>query len=141
MIRFVVPPGWPPPPAGWKPPYGWEPDPQWGPPPAGWSFWQEKTDQPSTETYETQEAPECGSMGEDLSGGPSRYEGTIRIAKMLITRTQTLQVMSTVPMESCQDNSYAGIFCGSTRTLDSYQDMQCNCGIGQGHQKLEMWSR
>ncbi|BAL91098.1 hypothetical protein AMIS_58780 [Actinoplanes missouriensis 431] len=38
-IRFVVPPNWPEPPAGWKPPPGWRPDPSWPPPPYGWLWW------------------------------------------------------------------------------------------------------
>ena len=38
-IRFVVPAGWPTPPAGWYPPVGWQPDPAWPPAPAGWQFW------------------------------------------------------------------------------------------------------
>ncbi|WP_422771266.1 HIRAN domain-containing protein [Plantactinospora sp. WMMC1484] len=37
--RFVVPPSWPPPPAGWVPPQGWRPDPSWPPAPTGWQFW------------------------------------------------------------------------------------------------------
>ncbi|PSK66677.1 hypothetical protein B0E53_01317 [Micromonospora sp. MH33] len=37
--RFVVPPGWPPPPAGWVPPQGWRPDPSWPPAPDDWQFW------------------------------------------------------------------------------------------------------
>ncbi|MEV5764974.1 HIRAN domain-containing protein [Micromonospora sp. NPDC052213] len=37
--RFVVPPEWPPPPAGWVPPQGWRPDPSWPPAPQGWQFW------------------------------------------------------------------------------------------------------
>ncbi|GGN81462.1 hypothetical protein GCM10010112_57940 [Actinoplanes lobatus] len=38
-IRFVVPPDWPTPPAGWYPPDGWRPDPAWSPAPAGWQWW------------------------------------------------------------------------------------------------------
>ncbi|GAA0472468.1 hypothetical protein Aca07nite_75010 [Actinoplanes capillaceus] len=38
-IRFVVPPDWPTPPAGWYPPDGWRPDPAWPPAPAGWQWW------------------------------------------------------------------------------------------------------
>ena len=38
--RFVTPPNWPPPPAGWRPPPGWAPDPAWGPAPPGWQFWE-----------------------------------------------------------------------------------------------------
>ncbi len=38
--RFVCPPTWPQPPAGWVPPPGWRPDPAWGPAPEGWQFWQ-----------------------------------------------------------------------------------------------------
>ncbi|MFD0783443.1 HIRAN domain-containing protein [Micromonospora azadirachtae] len=37
--RFVVPPEWPPPPAGWVPHQGWRPDPSWPPVPDGWQFW------------------------------------------------------------------------------------------------------
>lgn len=55
MPRFVVPPGWPPPPEGWEPPRGWKPEPQWGPPPVGWSFWQEDDHEaePAATTPET----------------------------------------------------------------------------------------
>ena len=38
-IKFVVPDGWPTPPAGWYPPEGWRPDPSWPPAPSGWQFW------------------------------------------------------------------------------------------------------
>ncbi|MBQ1012627.1 hypothetical protein KBX53_17020 [Micromonospora sp. M51] len=37
--RFAVPPGWPPPPAGWVPPQGWRPDPSWPSAPDDWQFW------------------------------------------------------------------------------------------------------
>jgi len=38
-IRFAVPPGWPPPPAGWTPPEGWRPDPAWPVAPDDWQWW------------------------------------------------------------------------------------------------------
>jgi hypothetical protein len=38
-IRFVVPPEWPQPPAGWVPPAGWRPDPSWPVAPDGWQWW------------------------------------------------------------------------------------------------------
>jgi collagen type III alpha len=38
-VRFVVPPGWPPPPADWIPPAGWQPDPSWPVAPDGWQWW------------------------------------------------------------------------------------------------------
>jgi collagen type III alpha len=39
-IRFVAPPGWPPPPSSdWEPPAGWLPNPNWAPIPPGWQFW------------------------------------------------------------------------------------------------------
>jgi collagen type III alpha len=38
-IKFVVPPEWPQPPAGWTPPPGWRPDPIWPPAPYGWQWW------------------------------------------------------------------------------------------------------
>jgi hypothetical protein len=38
-IKFVVPPDWPQPPAGWTPPSGWRPDPTWPPAPYGWQWW------------------------------------------------------------------------------------------------------
>jgi collagen type III alpha len=38
-IRFVVPAGWPVPPAGWVPPRDWRPDPSWPPAPPGWQWW------------------------------------------------------------------------------------------------------
>ena len=38
-LRYISPPNWPPPPAGWTPPPGWTPDPSWGPAPQGWEFW------------------------------------------------------------------------------------------------------
>lgn len=38
-VKFVVPAGWPTPPAGWYPPAGWRPDPAWPPAPAGWQWW------------------------------------------------------------------------------------------------------
>lgn len=38
-IKFVVPPEWPQPPAGWTPPPGWRPDPAWPPAPYGWQWW------------------------------------------------------------------------------------------------------
>lgn len=38
-FRYVSPPNWPPPPAGWVPPAGWQPPPQWPPAPTGWQFW------------------------------------------------------------------------------------------------------
>jgi hypothetical protein len=37
--RFTVPPGWAPPPAGWRPGPGWAPPPDWPEPPEGWRFW------------------------------------------------------------------------------------------------------
>ena len=39
--RFVVPPTWPGPPAGWVRTEGWQPSAEWGPAPVGWQFWQE----------------------------------------------------------------------------------------------------
>jgi collagen type III alpha len=38
-IRFVVPPGWPPPPPTWVPPQGWRPDPSWPVAPEDWQWW------------------------------------------------------------------------------------------------------
>jgi collagen type III alpha len=38
-FKFVVPPGWPPPPEGWIPPAGWQPDPSWPAAPDGWQWW------------------------------------------------------------------------------------------------------
>jgi collagen type III alpha len=38
-IRFVVPPGWPPPPTGWVPPAGWRPDSSWPVAPEDWQWW------------------------------------------------------------------------------------------------------
>ncbi len=38
-IKFVVPPGWPPPPEAWIPPPGWQPDPSWPAAPDGWQWW------------------------------------------------------------------------------------------------------
>jgi collagen type III alpha len=38
-IAFVVPPGWPSPPAGWVPPPGWRPDPAWPVAPVDWQWW------------------------------------------------------------------------------------------------------
>lgn len=38
-IKFVVPPDWPQPPAGWTPPPGWRPDPTWPSAPYGWQWW------------------------------------------------------------------------------------------------------
>ncbi|MDI6101021.1 hypothetical protein QLQ12_20620 [Actinoplanes sp. NEAU-A12] len=38
-VKFVVPAGWPTPPAGWYPPAGWRPDPAWPQAPAGWQWW------------------------------------------------------------------------------------------------------
>jgi hypothetical protein len=37
--RFVTPPNWPQPPAGWVPPPDWQPPTAWGPPPPNWQFW------------------------------------------------------------------------------------------------------
>jgi hypothetical protein len=37
--RFNVPPGWPPPPAGWTPASDWLPDPAWPSAPPGWQLW------------------------------------------------------------------------------------------------------
>jgi hypothetical protein len=37
--QFNAPPGWPPPPPGWRPYFGWQPDPSWPPAPDGWPFW------------------------------------------------------------------------------------------------------
>ncbi|WP_143235358.1 HIRAN domain-containing protein [Paractinoplanes atraurantiacus] len=39
-LRFVVPPEWPQPPAGWEPQTGWQTDPAWPAAPAGWQYWQ-----------------------------------------------------------------------------------------------------
>lgn len=39
-MRWVAPPNWPQPAAGWSPPAGWTPDPAWGPAPSGWVWWQ-----------------------------------------------------------------------------------------------------
>ncbi|MEV4347240.1 HIRAN domain-containing protein [Actinoplanes sp. NPDC049596] len=39
-VRFVVPPEWPQPPAGWEPQTGWQPDPKWPAAPADWQYWQ-----------------------------------------------------------------------------------------------------
>jgi hypothetical protein len=39
--EFVVPPGWPEPPPGWRPPLGWRPDPSWPPAPDGWHFYRD----------------------------------------------------------------------------------------------------
>lgn len=44
-IKFVVPPEWPQPPAGWIPPPGWRPDPTWPPAPEGWQWWVPVWDQ------------------------------------------------------------------------------------------------
>jgi hypothetical protein len=44
--RFMTPPGWPEPPAGWRPAPGWAPDPQWPPAPPGWQFWEPDTEHP-----------------------------------------------------------------------------------------------
>ena len=33
------PPGWPPPPLGWRPTPNWAPPTDWPPPPPGWQFW------------------------------------------------------------------------------------------------------
>lgn len=48
QLRWVSPPGWPPPPPGWKPPppgstfpEGFTPNPDWPPAPPGWQFWQQ----------------------------------------------------------------------------------------------------
>ncbi|WP_328609356.1 DUF4041 domain-containing protein [Amycolatopsis sp. NBC_00345] len=38
-LRFVAPPGWPPPEPGWVPPAGWQPHPSWPPAPQDWQFW------------------------------------------------------------------------------------------------------
>jgi hypothetical protein len=38
-LRFVTPPGWPPPEPGWVPPAGWQPHPSWPPAPPDWQFW------------------------------------------------------------------------------------------------------
>lgn len=38
--RFVAPPGWPPPPPGWRPPQHWQPPQDWPQAPEGWRFWQ-----------------------------------------------------------------------------------------------------
>lgn len=46
--RFVAPPNWPQPPAGWTPSAGWQPAPEWGAAPAGWTFWQEDVTVPTT---------------------------------------------------------------------------------------------
>lgn len=39
--EFVVPPGWPEPPPGWRPPLGWRPDPSWPTAPDGWDFYRD----------------------------------------------------------------------------------------------------
>ena len=38
--RFQIPPGWPPPPAGWHPWRGWSPLSTWPRPPEGWTYWR-----------------------------------------------------------------------------------------------------
>jgi hypothetical protein len=38
-MTFQSPPGWPPPPPGWRPAPGWHPDPSWPEAPSGWRFW------------------------------------------------------------------------------------------------------
>jgi hypothetical protein len=38
-IKFVVPAGWPLPPAGWVPPRDWRPDPSWPVAPDEWQWW------------------------------------------------------------------------------------------------------
>jgi hypothetical protein len=40
-MRWVSPPGWPQPPAGWTPHPYWQPDPSWPAAPYGWQFWLE----------------------------------------------------------------------------------------------------
>ena len=44
-MLFVVPPGWPLPPPGWRPVEGWEPHPAWPPPPESWEFWRRPSSQ------------------------------------------------------------------------------------------------
>jgi RsiW-degrading membrane proteinase PrsW (M82 family) len=53
--RFVGPPTWPTPPAGWVPSERWQPSPEWGPAPIGWQFWQE--DAPVVQSYAPAIAP------------------------------------------------------------------------------------
>lgn len=71
--RFVAPPGWPQPEAGWAPPPGWEPDPSWPPAPAGWNFWVEEAGTSPAGYASGAPTPPPAAAGSPFTGGAAQF--------------------------------------------------------------------
>jgi hypothetical protein len=68
-LRYNPPPGWPPPPPGFKPRPGWQPDPSWGPPPPGWQLWV-SDDEPAAQGWPSQPSPSQPPPAQDWASQP-----------------------------------------------------------------------